>query len=91
MSSRAVKCQKCSWHGVRCYGPNGVLVAPCPECGHRVTYAVAWDGDQPVTPDSGEPRQPSKPRRTMTPEHKAKLAAGRTVKSQPPKRYITLT
>jgi hypothetical protein len=74
--TRPVKCQICPWTGTRYYGANGILCEPCP-CGHRVTYATAWDGDQPVTPDSGEPRQPSKPRRTMTPEHKAKLAAGR--------------
>lgn len=74
--TRAVKCQICPWNGVRRYG-HGVLCDPCPECGHRVTYAVSQPGDHPVTPDSGEVRQPSKPRRTMTPEHKARLAAGR--------------
>src|SRR5580700_5416085 len=77
VSSREVKCQICPWHGVRRYGPDGILVAPCPWCQHRVTYAVAWAGDPPVTRDCGESCQPSKPRRTMTLEHKAKLAAGR--------------
>jgi len=47
---RTVKCQVCPWSGKRYYG-NGILVDPCPLCGHRVTYAEPWRGDQPVTLD----------------------------------------
>jgi len=70
--SRAVRCQVCQWKGVRAYG-NGILTEPCPY-GHRVTYAQFYPGDQPVTADAGEIRQPGK-KRTMTPEHKAKVLA----------------
>jgi len=79
--TRPIKCQICAWTGVRRYGSNGILCDPCPECWHRVTYATSWDGDPPITPDNGEVRQPSKPRRAMTPEHKARLAAGRAFAS----------
>jgi hypothetical protein len=75
--TRLVKCQICPWQGTRHYGAKGILCEPCPDCGHRVAYAVAQDGDQLVTPDDGQVRQPSKPRKIMTPELKAKLAAGR--------------
>jgi hypothetical protein len=70
--SRAVKCQVCTWTGIRRFG-NGILVEPCPS-GHRVTYAAHWDGDQPVTPDDGT-IQLVNPRRTITPERKAQLLA----------------
>jgi hypothetical protein len=78
--SREVKCQKCVWRGSRSYGSDGILCEPCPECGRRVEYGVSQPGDQSVTADSGEVRQPSKPRRTMAPEHKAKLAAARSAR-----------
>lgn len=73
--TRAVKCQVCSWTGVRHYGPDGILSEPCPE-GHRVTYAEPSIGDQPVTPDDGT-ILPVKVHRIMTPEHKAKMQAAR--------------
>jgi len=49
--TRNTKCQICSWTGTRWYGSKGILVDPCPLCGRLVTYAAAWRGDQPVTPD----------------------------------------
>jgi hypothetical protein len=75
--TRSVKCQVCPWTGIRRYGANGILSQPCPQCQHRLTYAVACADDQPITRDTGEPRQPSKPRRTLTLEHKLRMAAGR--------------
>lgn len=48
--NRKVKCQVCSFSEVRWYG-EGILVAPCPKCGSRMTYAVWQPGDQPVKPD----------------------------------------
>jgi hypothetical protein len=79
--TRPVKCQICPWTGIRRYGPDGILCQPCPECGRRVTYATIWPGDQPVTPDNGEVRHPSKHRKPRSPEHMAKvlsaLGAGR--------------
>jgi hypothetical protein len=42
-----------------------------------LTYAVIQEGDQPVTTDTGEVRQPSKPRKILSPEHRANLVAGR--------------
>jgi hypothetical protein len=71
--SRAVRCQVCDWKATRRYGAQGILVEPCPS-GHRVTYAAIYPGDQPVTQDTGEIRQPSQ-RRVMSPEHKAKVLA----------------
>ena len=56
-SCREVKCQKCSWSASRAFGADGILVAPCPQCGARVEYARAWDGDRPVTPDSPRTRK----------------------------------
>ena len=49
---RKVKCQICSWQGLRYFG-TGLLVRPCPECGSRTTFATPQLGDQPVTSDSG--------------------------------------
>lgn len=71
--SRAVRCQVCDWKGVRHYGAQGILVEPCP-AGHRVTYTATYPGDQPVTLDTGEIRQPSQ-KRVIAPEHKAKVLA----------------
>jgi hypothetical protein len=71
--SRSLRCQVCSWEGIRTYGSDGILVEPCP-AGHRVTYATVYPADQPVSPDSGEIR-PASPKRTMSPEHKAKVMA----------------
>jgi hypothetical protein len=48
---RKVRCQVCPWNAIRQYGARGILVGPCPQCGHRITYAAAFKGDQPVTPD----------------------------------------
>ena len=56
-ATREVKCQKCSWSAWRAFGSDGILVAPCPECGARVTYAHAQDADRPVTPDSPHTRK----------------------------------
>lgn len=55
--TRKVKCQRCSWVTQRAFGSDGVLVAPCPECGARVTYTDAWDGDRPVTADAADTRK----------------------------------
>jgi hypothetical protein len=71
--SRQIRCQVCSWQGVRTFGQDGILVEPCP-AEHRVTYAVIYPGDQPVTADNGELRQPSQ-KRSMSPEHKVKVMA----------------
>ncbi len=49
-SSREVRCQVCTYRHRRFFG-KGLLVKPCPECGSRVTFAVAMQGDQPVTLD----------------------------------------
>jgi hypothetical protein len=74
--SRAVKCQICSWKGIRKYGPDGILCDPCPECGRLVTYGAPWAGDQPVTQDTGQPVRPRKRKRMLSPERKAALLAG---------------
>jgi hypothetical protein len=66
--SRAVKCQICSWKGIRKYGPDGILCDPCPECGRLVTYAAPWAGDPPVTQDVGQPVRPRKRKRVLSPE-----------------------
>jgi hypothetical protein len=50
-AKRAVKCQICQWRALRCFG-KGLLVAPCPECGSRVTFAEHFVGDPPVTLDA---------------------------------------
>jgi hypothetical protein len=71
--SRAVKCQICSWQGTRTYGAIGILAEPCP-AGHRCTYAIIHPDDSPVLADTGEIRTVSA-KRTMTPEHKAKVMA----------------
>ena len=49
--SRSVKCQICPWRAARYFGARGILVAPCPVCGSRVTYEKPWPSDAPVTLD----------------------------------------
>jgi hypothetical protein len=46
--TRTIACQVCQWEGTRYFG-KGILVAPCPVCGRRVTFAVAMAGDPPMT------------------------------------------
>jgi hypothetical protein len=48
--SRGVSCQVCTWTGTRWHG-RGMLVKPCPECGSRIKFTVAWKGELPATPD----------------------------------------
>lgn len=72
--TRAVKCQKCVWKGVRRYGPDGILSQPCPVCGRLVTYADQFSGDQPVTQDIGQELRPAKVSK-WTPERRAQQAA----------------
>jgi len=51
-------------------------------CGSRCIYLTTYNGDQPVTQDTGEPIPVVAPRRTLSAEHLAKLSAGRERKKQ---------